>query len=251
MANDAEWFSDEEFWEATFPFMFPPASWPEAADQVTHVLRLAGVESGAAVVDLACGAGRHAIPMAQQGMRVTGVDRTTWLLGQARARASAAGVDVEWVESDLRQFERPEAFELAVNLFTSFGYFEDADDNLRVLRSAHASLRPGGTLVMEMLGKEVLARAFRPSDVQETAEHGMLVMRRRVVDGWSRIENEWTLVRDGAVLRFGMRHWLYSGRELHDMLAAAGFRDVRILGALDGAPYDQKAQRLVAVARKG
>lgn len=248
--TDPDWFTDEEFWEATFPFMFPPASWTQAEAQVADVLRLAGTEAGAAVVDLACGAGRHAIPLARAGMRVTGVDRTGFLLREARARGAAASVEVAWVESDLREFVRPGAFDLAVNLFTSFGYFDDAADNLRVLRNAHASLRPGGMLVMEMLGKENLARAFRPADVDELPEHGMLVMRRRPVDAWSRVENEWTLVHGGAVRRFGLRHWLYSGRELHDLLAAAGFADVRILGGLDGAPYDEKAARLVAVARR-
>jgi SAM-dependent methyltransferase len=250
MPIDADWFTDEEMWEATFPFMFPPASWDEAAEQAAGALRLAGAEPGAAVADLACGAGRHAIPMAQAGMRVTGVDRTRFLLGEARRRAAEADAAVEWVESDLRDFVRPGAFDVAVNLFTSFGYFEDAADNLRVLRNAHASLRPGGALVMEMMGKEVLARAYRPADVDEHPEHGMLVMRRRVVDGWSRAENEWTLVNGGRTRRFALRHWLYSGRELHDLLAAAGFGSVRILGSLDGAPYDPKAPRLVAVARR-
>ena len=70
----------------------------------------------------------------------------------------SGGAAVEWVLDDMREFRRPAAFDLACNLFTSFGYFEREEDNLRVLRNVWQNLRDGGTLVMDMVGKERVER---------------------------------------------------------------------------------------------
>jgi hypothetical protein len=138
-----------------------------------------------------------------------------------------------------------------VNLFTAFGYFESPEENRAVVRNVHASLEPGGAFVLDMMGKEVLARIYQPSDVQEIPDVGMLVQRRRVIDDWSRIEAEWLFFQDGGMKRFVLRHWIYSGAELKELLLSGGFETVRLFGNLDGSPYGPTAARLVAVARKG
>jgi 2-polyprenyl-3-methyl-5-hydroxy-6-metoxy-1,4-benzoquinol methylase len=109
------WFLDETFWAAVYPFMFPDTSYTAAGEQVGHLLALTGLTAGT-VLDLACGPGRYAIPLAQRGFRVTGVDCTPFLLDKARAYAAAAHVQVEWVQDDMRRFTRPHAFDLVVNL---------------------------------------------------------------------------------------------------------------------------------------
>jgi trans-aconitate methyltransferase len=91
------------------------------------------------------------------------VDRTAFLLERACERAQAAGLDLELVQADMREFRRPAAYDLAVSLFTSFGYFDALEDDLRVLRNLRASLTPSGVLVMDMVGKEWLARHFQPT----------------------------------------------------------------------------------------
>ena len=98
------------------------------------------------MLDLCCGPGRFSIELAKRGFRVTGVDRTRFLLGKAKSREKKAGVKVEWVESDMRDFVRPGAFDLALSMFTSFGYFDDKADDLRVLRQVCESLKPGGEI---------------------------------------------------------------------------------------------------------
>ncbi|HIJ74982.1 MAG TPA: methyltransferase domain-containing protein, partial [Candidatus Hydrogenedentes bacterium] len=138
-----EWFENESFWREMYAHMFPDERFEKAQEEIEGVYGLVGFE-GKTALDLCCGPGRHAIAMAKRGVKVTAVDRTRFLLDKARERAQAAQVDVEWVLSDMREFARPVAFDLAISMFTSFGYFEDRQDNLRVLRNVYQSLRPGG-----------------------------------------------------------------------------------------------------------
>ena len=242
----AQWFEDESFWETLFPFIFAADRLAAAGEEVDRLLELLDVE-GRDVLDLCCGPGRHAVELARRGFLVTGVDRSAFLLGKARAAAAAADVPVEWIRSDMRDFVRPAAFDLAINMFTSFGYFDDRDDDLRVLRNLHASLREGGRLLIDMIGKEHLAEIFQPVGVDEAADGSLLVQRREIIDDWSRIRNEWIVVRDGAASTFHFHHTLYSAQELKDRLATAGFRDVVAFGDLDGTAYGRGAERLVVV----
>jgi SAM-dependent methyltransferase len=243
-----EWFADESFWVTTFPFMFP-ASRMEAADsEVEQILTLVKRSEGA-VLDLACGPGRHSIALARRGFAVTGVDRSVYLLGHARHRGGQDNATVEWVQADMREFVRPGAFDLALCLFTSFGFFRDHADNQKVLEHVAASLRPDGVFVIDMAGKEILARIFNPAAVREVAG-GLVIHRREVVNDWSQMQNEWILVQDGEVRRFAFRHWIYSAREIAEMFERAGFVDVHVFGDLRGAPYGPAAERLVVMGRK-
>ena len=244
-----DWFADDAFWAAVYPFEFPEPVIDAGVAQVDRAIALAGVRGGDAL-DLGCGPGRHAIPLARRGFRVTAVDLSPFHLARARERAAAATVDVELVEADMRAFVRSDAFDLALSLFTSFGYFDDAQDDLGVLQNVRRSLRPAGVLVMDVVSKERLARVLQPTASQRTAGGALLVQRHRVVGDWSRVHNEWTVVRDGRARTFEFLLRIYSGPELEAALGAAGFTSVRLYGALDGRPYDLEAERLVAVAQR-
>ena len=158
----SEWFEDESFWNGLYPFMFSERKFDMAEDEVRGLLDLVSLREGD-VLDLACGPGRHAVALAKNGFRVTGVDLSPFLLQKANSLASAESADVEWVQDDMRYFVRPGAFDLVVNIFTSFGYFDDTRDDMTVLQNIHKSLRDGGALVMEIMGKEWLARGFLPT----------------------------------------------------------------------------------------
>ena len=245
----AEWFEDELFWESVYPVTFAAERFAVGADEAAEVLTLAGVERGA-VLDLCCGPARHAVPLARRGFTVTAVDRSSFLLARARERAAEAGVEIEFVQDDMRRFVRPDAFDLALNLFTSFGYLASRGEDLAVLRRVHASLRSGGVLVMDLMGKEPLARQFEPTRSWVLADGTCLVERTRILDDWARVRAEWIAIRDGRARTVAFTVTLYSGQELRALLLEAGFAEVRLHGALDGRPYDQDAGRLVAVARK-
>jgi SAM-dependent methyltransferase len=248
--TDGNWFEDESFWARTFAFMFPDASFVAAAENVPKIVALTGISTGR-VLDLACGPGRYAVPFAQAGFAVTGVDRTPFLLQKARERAAAVGgANVEWVEQDMREFVRPAAFDLALNTYTSFGYFEDAAENRRVLDNVLASLKPGGAFLLELLGKEVLAARYQRTRSEALPDGRLMIHRVSIVDDWSRVDAEWILLEGDQAKRMHLRHWLYSGRELRSLLEEAGFAEAKLYGTLNGTPYDPNADRLIAVARK-
>ena len=245
----AQWFEEESLWVETYPYMFSPSRIAAAEEEIEPLLRLVG-ESPRTILDLCCGPGRFAVPLARRGLQVTGVDRTAFFLDKARERAAAEGVAIEWIQEDMRTFARPEAFDLALSMFTSFGYFDDKDEDLTVLRNIYASLRPGGALVMDVVGKEVLASSFEPVRSRKHADGSVVIDRREVLDDWTRVRMEWTIVKGNTVRIFTIDHTVYSGQELKDRLETAGFDDIKLYGSMEGAPYDREAERLIAFGRK-
>ena len=178
-----DWYDDDSFWETFQNYMFDPRRLALTVAEVDQMIALFGLKSGAAVLDLCCGIGRHSIEFARRGFKVTGVDRTTPYLDQARASASKENLKIEFVLSDMREFSRPAAFDAALNFFTAFGYFENAADDAKVARNLLESLKPGGRLIVDMNGKEIMARKFRERD-WGTREDGAIVLEeRRVLDG--------------------------------------------------------------------
>jgi len=247
--SDRLWHDDDDFWLSMAPFMFDETSWENAPIQVEQLIALLEMASGAKVLDCPCGPGRHTLELARRGFDVTGVDRTAAYLEEARRRARAESLAPELLQADMRQFSRPEAFDVALSLFTSFGYFQDPADNELVLRNYHRSLKAGGLLLMEMSGKEVIARIYQRRDWHEH-EGALLLEERNVASDWRRMESRWILVEDGLVREARFSHWLYSAGELGKMLTDNGFSQVEIYGDLEGAAYDHEAKRLVAVAHK-
>lgn len=243
------WHDDDAFWETYGPLMFDARRWENTPTHVTGALGLMNMPENAAVLDLCCGPGRLSLELARRGYRVTGVDRTKTYLDEAQRRADAEGLPIEFVQDDMREFCRPEAFDGAVNLFTSFGYFEDQAEDRRVVENLYRSLKPGGVLVMEMLGREVLARIYRGSHWEEV--DGVLYLEEpKITHNWTWIENRRIVIKDGVRRDFSLGHRVYSGAELDAVLRGGGFADVQIYGDLAGAPYDYTATRLVAVAWK-
>jgi SAM-dependent methyltransferase len=243
------WHEIDDFWETMAPKIFGKLHWSVAPAEVDDIVAMLGIPPGADVLDLCCGPGRHSLELARRGFRVTGVDRTPAYLTQASEKAEVEGLSVEFVEGDMREFRRPDAFDAILNLYSSFGYFEDADDDKQVLDNAYACLRGGGGLLMDMMGKEVVARIFRERDWYE--EDGVFFLEERSVDpGWGAMRNRWLMIRDGERFEFEFHLRLFSGQELDSMLRDAGFGSVELFGDLKGGPYDQTAGRLVALARK-
>lgn len=241
------WHESDEFWETVAPLFFPEGRWKATPKEVDHLLRLLDLAPGAAVLDLGCGPGRHALELARRGYRVTGVDRTKLYLDEARAQAG--NLPVEFVGADMREFCRPQAYAGVVNLFSSFGYFEDRNDNVQVLVNMYRSLQPGGTAVLEMRGKEVVAREFQERNWIERPG-GQLLETCQVSHDWSRLNLRWILLDGNSRREFSWSHWIYSAVELAGLLEEAGFQNVAFCGDLSGAPYDHHARHLVAIAKK-
>ena len=114
------WHEQDAFWLAVEPVLFLQRRWSDAPAEVEGIISLLGLQSGMRVLDLCCGVGRHALEFARRGFHVTGVDRTQAYLDKASRQAVSEGLRAEFVREDMRAFCRPQAFDAAVNLFTSF-----------------------------------------------------------------------------------------------------------------------------------
>jgi SAM-dependent methyltransferase len=244
-----EWFEDESFWRELYPFMFPEKRIADAEGQIAKALALTK-PTGKSVLDLCCGPGRCSIALAKKGFRVTGVDRTAYLLNKARAKARAAHVKLELVQEDMRDFVRPGSFALVLSMFTSFGYFDDKQEDVTVLENMFRSLEPGGACLIEVLGKERLARVLQPTTSTDLPDGTVVVERHKIFDDWTRVGNEWLVLRNGRVKRFKFHHTIYSGQELRDRMERVGFVAVKLHGSLDGDEYGPNAERLIAIGRK-
>ncbi len=243
------WFEDDAFWAGMAPIMFDARRMAKAPQEVEQLAQLIALAPGARVLDLCCGPGRHAVELAQRGAIVTAVDRTRAYLATGRELAAARGVAIDFVEDDMRRFRRPGAFDVAVNLYNSWGYTDDADDDRVIAENLVASLVPGGTAVLELVSKEVLAARWKGRDWSE-GDGFLVVEERRIEPGWGAVECRLVVVQDGTQRELVFRQRLYSGSELRALLLAAGFARVDLHGSLAGAPYDHAAERLVAVATR-
>jgi len=244
-----EWFDDDTFWQELYPFMFPEQRFTQTPEEIVKVLALTN-PAGKTALDLCCGPGRCAVALAQTGFEVTGVDRTMYLLDKARAKAKAAKVAIEWVQRDMRDFARAEAFDLILSMFTSFGYFDDKCEDLQVLGNILTSLKPGGVCLIDVMGKEHLARIFQATTSDMLPDGTKLIQRHEIFDEWTRVRNEWILIRKGKAKSFKFHHTIYSGQELRDRMRQAGFTDVKLFGNLDGDEYGANATRLIVIGRK-
>jgi SAM-dependent methyltransferase len=248
-ARKHEWFDNDSFWRELYPFMFPEQRIAAADEQVANAVALTK-PPGKSALDLCCGPGRCSIALAKKGFSVTGVDKTKFLLDKARASARAAHLTIEWVQADMRDFVRPDSFALVLSMFTSFGYFDDRREDMIVLQNMFKSLQPGGACLIEVLGKERLAKMFQSTTSTILPDGTLMVERHEIFDDWTRVRNEWLLIKNGKVKRFQFHHTVYSGLELRDRLERAGFTGVKLYGSLAGDEFGPDAERLVAVARK-
>jgi SAM-dependent methyltransferase len=237
------WYEDDELWSGFSEVVFSSARARRAADAVADS-PLFRFPAGARVFDQCCGPGVWTVPFARHGYAVTGMDLSAVMLTRAEKACAQAGVEAELVRADMREFVRPGAFDAVVNLYTSFGYFEDPAENQRVLRNAYESLRPGGVLVVDLLGKEIYAK-WAGETKTVPVENGTVFMSDTVYPDWTRYRTDWTLVRGDTARHTSLVMCAYSAVELRGMFEAAGFGEVACFGGFDGGPYDNGAERLI------
>jgi SAM-dependent methyltransferase len=222
----------------------------DAEAQALAAVRLGGCPDGGDVLDVPCGFGRHAVPLARAGYRVAGVDRSEALLAEARRRAGDERPRPEFVLADYRDLpHKDESFDAAVNLFTSLGYLGDEED-VRVLAEIRRVLRPGGRLVIETTHRDLLVRDDR-DQVWQALGAGRLLLEQHAFDAAAGVVQTTQTIIEGSGARESRTYSVrvYAATELVAMLGRAGFAQVRCMGGFDGAPFTP-ATRLVIVATR-
>jgi SAM-dependent methyltransferase len=215
--------------------LFGAAAWRSAAGEVRGILKLSGLRQGAAL-DAACGTGRHSLALARQGFRVVGIDTSAAYLREARERGR--GLNVAFKRAELRSLEAFRGrFDLVLNLFSSFGYYPKAADNVATLRQMAAALKPGGALALELMPRESLQRHVIPLD-SRPVPGGRLFEARRWIRSGAVLETQLLWQREGkrAVERTA-RMQTYSQVELAGLFKRAGFKAIRAYGDYRGGPF--------------
>jgi SAM-dependent methyltransferase len=242
------WYEDENFWLRIAPVLFNSGRWSAAPEEMEKAMRLLKLKRGSSVLDACCGVGRHSVELARMGYRVTGVDQVAEFLEAARDTADAEGFEIEFIHADMRSFFHPFEFDAAICMFTSIGYFENLEEDRQVLSNIRMALKPEGRLLVEVIGKEVVARNFRKNEWYEDSDIGLVASEYRIIRNWTRLENRWIVVNAGERGEYTFSHRLFSAAELEALLLSAGFKRVECFGSLAGAPYDENAELLVASA---
>ena len=143
-----------------------------AALEAAFVQRALDLSPGAEVLDLCCGHGRHAVLLAKAGLTMTGLDLSEQYLEQAALNAVAAGVGLELVHSDMRQVPFEGRFDAVVNLFTSFGYLNSDEEDMKVLHQVSKVLKPGGRFLIDLINREWVVSNYVQDERKTVPEGG-------------------------------------------------------------------------------
>ncbi len=240
-----------------------PAALPEVRG-IRRIFDSEGVPRGGRVIDIACGIGRHIVPIAEAGYRSVGCDLSPSYIAEASKWSRQSGLSEEklrFYATDYRSLgktmrkvkEAP--FDAAICIFTSMGHYGEEGD-LDILRNVGSVVRPGGLFLMEMGNRDWILRNFEPEGVIRAATGLEIGEQRRFDWDTSTVRSTWTFYRSRGrqkrtVLKEEISVRLYSVQELKSLLERAGWQFVRSYGSLtDLKPVSFDSRRLVVVGRR-
>jgi SAM-dependent methyltransferase len=187
------------------------------------------------------------VSTAKAGAVVTGVDSSSAMIGRTERDAHDQGVEVSWIQSDMRSVAWGSVFDCAICLGGSFGYFGRVGDQA-FLRTLQEALRPDGCLVLDVPSLEIIRAHHEP--VHESVIGGLRVVQHRYLDPTSGV------ARISVIIETGRGHisrtyyqQLYLTDELRAMLAASSFEVREILDASHVAEFSSNSGHLLVVAR--
>lgn len=157
-----EWFAT---WFNT-PFyhvLYNNRNFDEAEDFIQNLMQHLDLPKDSNVMDLACGKGRHSVFLNKLGYDVTGLDLSENSIDAAKAFENDR---LRFNVHDMREVYKENAFDLIVNLFTSFGYFLNPNEQVQVFQSIYDQLRDGGTFVMDYLNVEKAILDLVPNEIK-------------------------------------------------------------------------------------
>lgn len=220
-----------------------------APSEAAFILKQLKLKRGAALLDLCCGPGRHAVEFAKKGLAVTGYDFSGEYLAEAAARAGKKKAALRLVRGDMRRLKFNGEFDAAVNLFTSFGYFLKFSDDIKTLKGVAKALKPGGLFLVDVVNGEYVRAHFNPGPWQDLGGHYLLEENELGKDG---TRCTWTMVSKKTGLA-GKRTFftrLYDKQRLGAALKRAGFKPLKFWGDFSGRPLSPERNRLICLAKK-
>lgn len=239
-----EWFS-EWFDSPYYHILYKNRDRREAEYFLRNLLQKLELNKDLKLIDLACGKGRHSIFLNSLGYDVTGVDLSPKSIAGAK---KAENTRLRFEVQDLRNLPYTSGFDVALNLFTSFGYFDSDDTNRRVISQVHKILKPGGLFVIDFMNVHVVLQNLVPHEVK-TVEGITFEISKRLEDG--KIIKRIGFSDRDKHYRFNEEVQALSEDDFRDMLVSGGFELQSLFGNYRLEPFDKhSSDRLILVARK-
>jgi len=238
-----DWFDTEEYL-----IVYRNRNEKEAIKLVDLILNNTDISAGAKVLDMACGTGRHSILFAKKGFEVTAIDLSQNLLSIAKRSALEEKVRIQFIRSDIRHFTLMNDFSLAVNLFTSFGYFETDDENSKIIKNAYEHLTHKGYFVIDFLNRRFIENNLVAETNVEYKDRYISQKRRiekdRVIKQIAIRKNETEKIYHESVK-------MYSKVELTNIISTAGFNIKAFFGDYSGNDFNiETSPRIIIIAQK-
>jgi 2-polyprenyl-3-methyl-5-hydroxy-6-metoxy-1,4-benzoquinol methylase len=238
-----DWFNSENYIK-----VYSHRNETEAEKLVELITKSIILQAGSSVLDMACGSGRHAITFAKMGFDVTAVDLSERLISEAKKNVLQTGVKIDFVLSDILEYETSRRFDLVVNLFTSIGYFENDEENFSVIKKAYNLLNEAGYFILDYFNKDYLLKNLIPTTI--FSENGFRITQKRSIEG-ARIVKKITIENDGSVEEFYESVRLYDYEEILTYIKKAGFATIKQYGDYFGNNYEREtSSRLIIFAKK-
>lgn len=240
-----EWFS-EWFDSPYYHILYKNRDLGEAKAFVDRLCRFFGCSPAKKVLDLACGKGRYSLQLRDRGMHVTGVDLSPQSISYARQHADKY---LHFDVHDMRKVYKPEEFEIILNLFTSFGYFQTKEENQQVVLAAAEGLKPGGQLLIDFFNTPKVIRELIPEETK--TEEGITFQIRRFVSEDGFIVKDIQFDDEGEHYQFQERVKAIYEEEFLEYFENAGLKLKKIFGDYHLHDYQpETCERMIFLLEK-
>lgn len=212
------------------------------------ILSSTNIPKTAKILDAACGYGRHAIYISSKGYNVVGFDLSKTLLTKAKEEALIQNVSLNLILADIREICFKTKFDLILNLFTSFGYFETDKENFSFIERAFEFLKDNGFYVLDYFNKSYLEKNL--IEKSERIIDDMNVIEKRKIEN-DRVIKEIIIMKKKSTQKFMESVKLYDSQTLIKEFVRSGYKLYNLFGDYDGNNYDEKTSpRLILIFRK-
>ena len=218
--------------------------------EVSRLMEVLALPSGSRILDVPCGQGRHAHLLAEAGFDVDGLDYSAELLAIARRRGT--GKTLRYTRGDMRALPArwTGRFDAVVNLFTSFGFFIDPKEDMKVISEMARALKPGGCLVWHGGSRDGVMARFLARDWWQS-DDGTMIGHQRSFDplsGVLTVHSTWQGPRGSGSREHRIR--LYTATRLAELCAAAGLVIEQAFDGWKDRPLRRGSSEMLLVARK-
>lgn len=221
--------------------------------EIAFIRRVLDLPAGAKILDVPCGHGRHAIELALCGYELTGQDINSFFLKKAGVGAKVANVNISLVRGDMRHIPFQDTFDAAINMFSSFGYLEDDNEDLKFLLQIKKALKPGGKFILDVINREMVVGNYSARDTLNLSDGSILKIERGFDLVIGRNFEERTRIRPEAkkeCRKVSMSMRMYTLTELISMFKRVGLQAICIYGGYDCEDLIFKSDRCILVAKK-